>query len=1358
MSERLLSRLVWLILFLGVSCFINSSFAQPRPLAQYSEQQKLQQINLQKTLTRFEQVNYQQALTEARRQNRPIIQRHPDGRITILSGITEWGELLYKSTLSNTRAGITTRTNSLYAGGSLGLSLSGSTLLNKLAIWDGGKVRSTHVEFRNANGSSRVVQVDNPDTLTDLHATHVAGTMIAAGVNPLARGMAYATNLQAYDLDNDLSEMSSAAPNLLLSNHSYGAIAGWFYNDSRTTTTKWEWRGDTTISRTEDYKFGLYEADSRAWDQVAYNSPYYLIVKAAGNAHDAARPAAGESYYLPNHRNAISTLPRNNQDGYDQIPTNSTAKNILSVAAVASISNGYNQPSDIKLAYFSSWGPTDDGRIKPDISGVGLAVLSSVSTTDNSYAVEQGTSMAAPNVSGSLLLLQEYYAQLNPGKFMRSSTLRGLVLHTADEAGDAPGPDYRFGWGLLNMERAARIIGNTDKTNLLEERTLTQGSSYSATVVASGKGPLTASICWTDPAGTVVNPRTGPVNDRTPKLVNDLDIRVSDGRTASLPWVLDPNNPANAATRGDNIRDNIEQVLIANPRPGQTYTITVTHKKDSLSTGKQDYALIVSGAGGTAYCASAPTSNADTKISRVQLGSINQAGAEGCTTYTDFTSVSTSVQSGQQLPLTVSLGSCGAVRNVVVKAFADWNQNGSFDDAGETLATSDVLPNSGQFTATVTIPESLQKQQFIRLRIVATETSNAGAVVSCGNYSNGETQDYVLNVVQTVNDVGAAELVSPTASFCSQTGTDVAVRVRNYGSADQVNVPVSVRIVGPNNAEVTTLSGIVPRVPAFGSSLLTLRTPSSTSLVSGQTYQFIISTGLTTDQVVTNNTITVSRATAADPVNGLFSALRCGSDSAVSLRNTGSGVAFWYDALSGGNLLAIGNQTSVRSVPTNGQYYVALNTFSGIIGPVDKKAFGGGSYNTGLTTAPLISTKVPLLIESARLYIGSAGQLTFTVRKLDNTAISSVTLDVTPTRNQSASITAGGVYPDDPDDPGAIYPLNLRIPDGGDYKITLDYADGSSIFRSNSAVTGFPYQLTTQSGEPLVTIRGALFNNPTTNKVDTLTTAWYYFYNLRVRSLECASAQRVAVAPTTGTAPTATVTANGSTSVCQGASLTLQANTGTGFTYQWYANGQLVPGATSSTLQVATAGNYAVQISNGCLPVRSAAVAVSVRSAQPTTITATGFVLSTNATQNIQWLLDGVPISGANSTTYTVSTSGRYSVRGSVNGCGESVSDEIYLTILANEPSSTDLSMGVYPNPVTRQLTVSLSGVPALKSLPTVRLTDLRGAILQTTTLQRDGKAYSTVIDVGNLPAGIFLVVVEDEPTKNVWVKRIRKQ
>jgi hypothetical protein len=197
--------------------------------------------------------------------------------------------------------------------------------------------------------------------------------------------------------------------------------------------------------------------------------------------------------------------------------------------------------------------------------------------------------MAAPNVAGSLLLLQQHYFNVN-GMFMRSSTLRGLACHTAFEAGNNPGPDYEFGWGLMNAQAAAEAITNNGGNSLIEEVVLNNGETYSIQVYAADIVDLHASITWTDPAGDF--PGSG-LNDPTPALVNDLDLRISKDSMVYFPWKLDVENPEDGATRGDNLVDNIEKVEIENSMG--LYTITVRHKGNL--EGPQTFSLVVTGIG-----------------------------------------------------------------------------------------------------------------------------------------------------------------------------------------------------------------------------------------------------------------------------------------------------------------------------------------------------------------------------------------------------------------------------------------------------------------------------------------------------------------------------------------------------------------------------------------------------------------------------------------------------------------------------------------------------------------------------------------------------------------------------------------
>ena len=236
--------------------------------------------------------NYAKALSLAKKRNWPLTITTKERRVGVLVGVDDFDMPKYYITNNNTIAAATTRANQLWPGGSTGLNLSGNSavLKNKLAIWDGGSVLGTHVEL---NG--RVTQKDNPSATSD-HSTHVAGTMIATGINPNAKGMAYALQgMIAYDFNSDLTEIASEAANLLLSNHSYSIIAGWNYNSD---LSRWEFNGRPNDN--EDYKFGYYSDDAASLDDIAYNARNYLIVKSAGNTRSENGPAVGSPYFRPN--------------------------------------------------------------------------------------------------------------------------------------------------------------------------------------------------------------------------------------------------------------------------------------------------------------------------------------------------------------------------------------------------------------------------------------------------------------------------------------------------------------------------------------------------------------------------------------------------------------------------------------------------------------------------------------------------------------------------------------------------------------------------------------------------------------------------------------------------------------------------------------------------------------------------------------------------------------------------------------------------------------------------------------------------------------------------------------------------
>ncbi|MGB5327394.1 MAG: S8 family serine peptidase, partial [Gammaproteobacteria bacterium] len=451
---KILPNLVLVITMLCVSC----ELAAQGDVALATRTAKLQ--TLSENLKKRDATDRLQVQEFARRTGVPVRRELPNGKVLELQRVSPGlGPVFYIT--NNLDAADTVSTLKVRPGGSAGLDLDGGGMI--VGEWDGGAIDPTHTDF-----IGRLTQMDDASIVSG-HSTHVAGTLIGAGdgLEPRSRGMAYAAQLNAWDWNSDTAEMAlAAAGGLQISNHSYGIAAGWLYIGDAPPSTWW-WIGGSAPSDVEDPYFGYYDAESQLWDQIAFDAPYYLIVKASGNDRSDTGPTPGEEYtVIDQDGNPLftSTLPRDADcapAGYDCLPTHSVAKNILTVGAVDDVPGGYSAlagPSQVKMAPFSSWGPTDDGRIKPDVVGNGVFLISAWPDSPY-YAAAAGTSMAAPNVTGSLLLLQEHYEDIHgAGNFMRSATLKALAIHTADEAGDAAGPDYAFGWGLLNTRNAAKVI------------------------------------------------------------------------------------------------------------------------------------------------------------------------------------------------------------------------------------------------------------------------------------------------------------------------------------------------------------------------------------------------------------------------------------------------------------------------------------------------------------------------------------------------------------------------------------------------------------------------------------------------------------------------------------------------------------------------------------------------------------------------------------------------------------------------------------------------------------------------------------------------------------------------------------
>lgn len=403
-----------------------------------------------------------------------------------------------------------------------------------------------------------------------------------------------------------------AQPNI--SNHSYGVNSGWTETYSGNNYASFTYNGSKAGDTFYDYQ-GTYNTNDVNYDNIAYNNPSYIIVKSAGNYYNMGPTGTGSSapkYYNSSNGPvafaATDTIPPNNCSlGYDCIGTGSLAKNIIVVGATDIITTNntrYATASDVVHSSYSSAGPRDDGGIKPDISTVGTDVYYAATSTTGSttWAGGSGTSFSAPIVTGIIGLWTQINKQLFNNALLNASSAKVLTIHSASEAGNI-GPDPHFGWGFIDAKKGAELlVGKSNGTVIFNDETLTSGVPNSKTVKASGSQPLKVTISWLDPKYTPNYQFVSDVyNNRTSKLINDIDLRITDTTTNTVyyPWKLNADSPMTPATKADNTVDNVEQVVIDNAVAGRNYKIEILNKgtlvNDAGVASPQNYSIIVTG-------------------------------------------------------------------------------------------------------------------------------------------------------------------------------------------------------------------------------------------------------------------------------------------------------------------------------------------------------------------------------------------------------------------------------------------------------------------------------------------------------------------------------------------------------------------------------------------------------------------------------------------------------------------------------------------------------------------------------------------------------------------------------------------
>ena len=497
-------------------------------------------------------------------------------------------------------------------------NLSGDGVV--LSEFELGTAATDHVQFQ-----GRMTAHFNltSDASNSLHATHVAGTMISAGIEdsrdaraPGSKGMAPKATLHEFSVIDDFANIVTAKDTQLkplgvvADNNSWDFTLGWSFE-----SPNWVWNGDF---------FGAYDA--------TYSSPYEAVTLKAGaplfvhsNGNDATAgnpPLSGLSQHLhcctdsgATIKNEIfcyspsgsgndcatpcstgvstitgeahcETTKHPTYGPYLTVGLEASLKNVISVGAVDA--NGF-------IAVFSSRGPARDGRIKPEIVAKGVNQLSTIPGIP-AYASRQGTSMSSPVITGISALLVEQWRKTFAGQTPSGSILKALLIAGADDqvgepSEDLPGPDYTHGFGLADAQASVDLILADGATgSRIRTGTVHNGDTVEVPLSVSASIPnLRVVLGWFDPE--IFPKPDDPIE--LPTLLNDLDVKVIDPTGATvLPYILDPANPTRAATRGVNKVDTTEEVEIKNAAAGQYRVIINAKLGDPAGHPTQDYVLI----------------------------------------------------------------------------------------------------------------------------------------------------------------------------------------------------------------------------------------------------------------------------------------------------------------------------------------------------------------------------------------------------------------------------------------------------------------------------------------------------------------------------------------------------------------------------------------------------------------------------------------------------------------------------------------------------------------------------------------------------------------------------------------------
>ena len=458
-----------------------------------------------------------------------------------------------------------------------------------IAICDSGidtgvNDNSMHADLR---GRIRnIIQTYNDGSSADYngHGTHVAGSVLGngslssrqySGMAPKAELVFQAAGDNAGNniiyVPNDLNDLFQVA-------YDHGA---------RIHTNSW---GSTST--------GQYRLESQQIDQFIWEHPDMLILFAAGNAgRDSNADGVIDKYSLDSQgtaKNCLTVGASENERGDTfglGLYQNWGSGSWLALYPANPIRDDYMADNSKGIAAFSSRGPTEDGRIKPDVVAPGTFIISTRSSLGSStgwgvvnddYLYMGGTSMATPITAGSAALIRQYYTNVEnlsspSAALLKATIINGAMDLTPGQYGNgstqeiAGMPDNSSGWGRVDVENSIypqypdviEYFDDPEALNLSDSWNVSYNISEDSDI-------LRATLVWTDHYN---------ISESAEKaLVNDLNL-----------IIIAPDNTYYGNNGPDTV-NNVEGVELTDPTPG-TYTIKVNGT--AIQIGPQNFSLVI---------------------------------------------------------------------------------------------------------------------------------------------------------------------------------------------------------------------------------------------------------------------------------------------------------------------------------------------------------------------------------------------------------------------------------------------------------------------------------------------------------------------------------------------------------------------------------------------------------------------------------------------------------------------------------------------------------------------------------------------------------------------------------------------